>query len=113
MCYVDERGGIGIRLELAAAIVWRYGEQFRRETRRKRTGTRRPKTGAVAAGSRDGNLLPKLHRRSEYSAVGGERSRNYTMSSKSLEGEWLRGLKESAAGIEVLRSRWPNAGEAR
>ena len=27
--YVDERGGVGIRLEPAAAIVRRYGEQFR------------------------------------------------------------------------------------
>jgi len=27
--YVDERGGVGIRLELAAAIVRQYGEQFR------------------------------------------------------------------------------------
>jgi hypothetical protein len=33
--YVDERGGVGIRLELAAAIVRRYGEQFRRQPRRK------------------------------------------------------------------------------
>src|SRR6516162_9086913 len=29
--YVDERGGVGIRLEPAAAIVRRYGEQFRLE----------------------------------------------------------------------------------
>ena len=27
--YVDERGGVGIRLEPAAAIVRRYGEQYR------------------------------------------------------------------------------------
>jgi hypothetical protein len=27
--YVDERGAVGIRLEPAAAIAWRYGEQFR------------------------------------------------------------------------------------
>jgi hypothetical protein len=33
--YVDERGGVGIRLEPAAAIVRRYGEQFRRPPRRK------------------------------------------------------------------------------
>jgi hypothetical protein len=33
--YVDERGGVGIRLEPAAAIVRRYGEQFRRTPRRK------------------------------------------------------------------------------
>jgi hypothetical protein len=33
--YVDERGGVGIRLEPAAAIVRRYGEQFRRQPRRK------------------------------------------------------------------------------
>jgi hypothetical protein len=35
--YVDERGGVGIRLEPAAAIVRRYGEQFRRPTRRTQT----------------------------------------------------------------------------
>jgi hypothetical protein len=34
--YVDERGGVGIRLEPAAAIVRRYGEQFRRPRRRQR-----------------------------------------------------------------------------
>jgi hypothetical protein len=34
--YVDERGGVGIRLEPAAAIVRRYGEQFRRAPRRQR-----------------------------------------------------------------------------
>lgn len=28
--YVDEHGGVGIRLALAAAIVRQYGEQFRR-----------------------------------------------------------------------------------
>jgi hypothetical protein len=33
--YVDERGGVGIRLGPAAAIVRRYGEQFRRPLRRK------------------------------------------------------------------------------
>jgi hypothetical protein len=33
--YVDERGGIGIRLEPAAAIVRQYGEQFRRPRRKK------------------------------------------------------------------------------
>jgi hypothetical protein len=33
--YVDERGGIGIRLE-PAAIVRQYGEQFRRQPRRKK-----------------------------------------------------------------------------
>jgi len=38
-----------------------------------------------------------------------ETSRNGKMSPKSSESEWLRGLKESAAGIEVLRSLWPNA----
>jgi hypothetical protein len=35
--YVDERGGVGIRLEAAAAIVRLYGDQFRREARRKRS----------------------------------------------------------------------------
>jgi hypothetical protein len=33
--YVDDRGGVGIRLEPAAAIVRQYGEQFRRPPRRK------------------------------------------------------------------------------
>jgi len=36
--FVDDRGGVGIRLTPAAAIVRRYGEQFgpprRRQTRR-------------------------------------------------------------------------------
>jgi hypothetical protein len=35
--YVDERGGVGIRLEPAAAIVRRYGEQFRPAPRRRQT----------------------------------------------------------------------------
>jgi len=36
--YVDERGGVGIRLEPAAALVRRCGEQFlpRRRQRRRR-----------------------------------------------------------------------------
>lgn len=32
--FIDERGGVGIRLEPAAAIVRQYGEQFRRPRRR-------------------------------------------------------------------------------
>jgi hypothetical protein len=41
--YVDERGGVGIRLEPAAAIVRQYGEQFRRPPRRRQTGqTQKP-----------------------------------------------------------------------
>jgi hypothetical protein len=32
--YVDERGGVGIRLQPAAAIVRQYGEQFRATRRR-------------------------------------------------------------------------------
>jgi len=40
--YVDDRGGVGIRLKLAAAIVRQYGERFRRPLRRKQT--RRPKS---------------------------------------------------------------------
>lgn len=35
--YVDDRGGVGIRLEPAAAIVRQFGEQFRRAQRRRRT----------------------------------------------------------------------------
>ena len=34
--YVDERGAVGIRLEPAAAIVRRYGEQFRLRRRQRR-----------------------------------------------------------------------------
>ena len=37
--HVDERGGIDIRLEPAAAIVKQYGEQFRRPRRKKRDQT--------------------------------------------------------------------------
>lgn len=34
--YLDERGGVGIRLEPAAAIVREYGEQFRVRRRERR-----------------------------------------------------------------------------
>jgi hypothetical protein len=34
--FVDERGGVGIRLKPAAAIVRQYGEQFRPAPRRKK-----------------------------------------------------------------------------
>ena len=44
--YVDERGGVGIRLEPAAAIVRQYGEQFRRPPRRKPT-RRSPKPATL------------------------------------------------------------------
>ena len=40
--FVDERGGIGIRLEPAAAIVREYGEQFRRVRRKKQDQTPDP-----------------------------------------------------------------------
>jgi hypothetical protein len=41
--YVDERGGVGIRLEPAAAIVRQYAAQFRRGTARKpRRQTNKP-----------------------------------------------------------------------
>jgi hypothetical protein len=33
--FVDERGGVGIRLRPAAAIVRQYGEQFRQKHRRR------------------------------------------------------------------------------
>jgi hypothetical protein len=35
--YVNERGGVGIRLEPAAEIVRQYGEQFRGVSRQSRT----------------------------------------------------------------------------
>jgi hypothetical protein len=38
--FIDGRGGVGIRLKPAAAIVRQYGEQFRRATRRRQS--RRP-----------------------------------------------------------------------
>ena len=44
--YVDERGGLGIRLEPAAAIVRQYGEQFRRPPRR-RQARRQPKAAPL------------------------------------------------------------------
>jgi hypothetical protein len=34
--YVDERGGVGIRLEPAAAIVRQYGDQFLAPRRQRR-----------------------------------------------------------------------------
>jgi hypothetical protein len=34
--YVNEHGGVGIRLEPAAAIVRQYGEQFRAPRRQRR-----------------------------------------------------------------------------
>ena len=40
--YVDERGGVGIRLEPAAAILPWYGEQFRAPRRRRRPRLRKP-----------------------------------------------------------------------
>ena len=40
--YVDERGGVGIRLEPAAAIVRQYGEQFRAPRRRRRPRSAKP-----------------------------------------------------------------------
>jgi hypothetical protein len=40
--YIDERGGVGIRLEPAAAIVRQYGEQFRPRRRQRRPRPMRP-----------------------------------------------------------------------
>jgi len=40
--FVDERGGVGIRLEPAAAIVRLYGEQFRPSRRRQRRRAPKP-----------------------------------------------------------------------
>jgi len=40
--YVDERGGVGIRLEPAAAIVRQYGEQFRAQRRQRRPRSAKP-----------------------------------------------------------------------
>jgi len=38
--FVDERGGVGIRLKPAAAIVRQYGEQFRAPRRQRRPDRR-------------------------------------------------------------------------
>jgi hypothetical protein len=40
--YVDNRGGVGIQLEPAAAIVRQYGEQFRRAARRRQRTPKPP-----------------------------------------------------------------------
>lgn len=40
--YIDERGGVDIRIEPAAAIVRQYGEQFRRERRRQHRPRAKP-----------------------------------------------------------------------
>jgi hypothetical protein len=40
--FVDERGGVGIRLRPAAAIVRLYGEQFRRPRRKPRRMQKSP-----------------------------------------------------------------------
>ena len=39
---VDERGGVGIRLEPAAAIVRQYGEQFRAPNRKQARRSPKP-----------------------------------------------------------------------
>jgi hypothetical protein len=41
--FIDDRGGVGVRLEPAVAIVRRYGEQFRAAPRR-RQGRQPPKS---------------------------------------------------------------------
>jgi len=41
--FIDERGGVGIRIEPAAAIVRLYGEQFRRRPRRRQTRRSKPR----------------------------------------------------------------------
>jgi hypothetical protein len=43
--FVDERGGVGIRLRPAAALVRQYGEQFRNAPRRRRP--QQPKTPSL------------------------------------------------------------------
>ena len=41
--YVDKRGGIGIRLEPAAAIVRQFGEQFGTPRRQRRPRSPKPR----------------------------------------------------------------------
>jgi hypothetical protein len=58
--YVDERGGVGIRLEPAAAIVRRYGEQFRPRRRQRQSRPMKPPLSfewSVAAG---GSFAPNF-----------------------------------------------------
>jgi hypothetical protein len=40
--YIDEYGGVGIRLEPASAIVRQYGEQFRRPRRQRQPRSAKP-----------------------------------------------------------------------
>jgi hypothetical protein len=40
--FIDGRGGVGIRLRPAAAIVRQYGEQFRHAPRRRRREPKSP-----------------------------------------------------------------------
>jgi hypothetical protein len=40
--YIDERGGVGIRLKPAAAIVRQYGDQFRAPRRQRRSRSAKP-----------------------------------------------------------------------
>ena len=40
--YIDEYGGVGLRLEPAAAIVRQYGEQFRPRHRQRRPRPAKP-----------------------------------------------------------------------
>jgi len=40
--FVDDQGGVGIRLRPAAEIVRQYGEQFHRPPRRKQAGRPKP-----------------------------------------------------------------------
>jgi hypothetical protein len=42
--YVDDRGGVGIRIEPAAAIVRQYEEQYRLGRPRRRSRRRQPPT---------------------------------------------------------------------
>jgi hypothetical protein len=42
--FIDDRGGIGIRLKPAAAIVRRYGEQFRAPRRKQARRSPKPPT---------------------------------------------------------------------
>jgi hypothetical protein len=63
--YVDERGGVGIRLEPAAAIVHAVWRAISQRDPPRSTGNPSAESRAVAVSLRDGNLLPELHRRPE------------------------------------------------
>ena len=69
--FVDERGGVGIRLEAAAAIVRQYGEQFRRGS----TQAKNAETAAAAVKVPPPPSSPRRHKGSYGALFSGEARR--------------------------------------